>query len=150
MERILGFDGEYRFLSNFWPSQFQGKLPFNNTVHVFKTVEHFYQAAKAMYLADALKVVYATTPGRAKRFGGKIVLRPDWDSIKDEVMLMAVRAKFFSNKELADALLATGDAYLEETNTWGDTYWGVCNGKGLNKLGLILMQVRDELRRMQS
>lgn len=44
-------------------------------------------------------------------------------------------------------LLATGTRYLEETNTWGDTYWGVCEGKGLNMLGKTLMQVRDELRR---
>ena len=39
-----------------------------------------------------------------------------------------------------------GEEYLEEGNTWHDTYWGVCNGKGKNKLGKILMQVREELK----
>ena len=62
-------------------------------------------------------------------------------------MLRVLRAKFAQNPELAMQLLATGTRYLEETNTWGDTYWGVCEGKGLNMLGKTLMQVRDELRR---
>ena len=42
-------------------------------------------------------------------------------------------------------LLATGEEYLVEGNTWGDKYWGVCGGIGLNHLGKLLMQVRDEL-----
>ena len=48
--------------------------------------------------------------------------------------------------DLADKLLATGDAYLEEGNTWHDEIWGVYQGEGTNWLGLILMQVREELR----
>ena len=43
-------------------------------------------------------------------------------------------------------LLETGDVYLEETNTWGDVFWGVCNGKGENMLGQVLMLIRDELK----
>ena len=44
-------------------------------------------------------------------------------------------------------LLATGDAQLEEGNTWGDRIWGVYQGQGDNRLGKILMKVREELRR---
>ena len=57
-----------------------------------------------------------------------------------------VRAKFTQNIELADKLLATGDAYLEEGNTWGDRIWGTVNGSGANRLGFILMQVRAEIK----
>ena len=57
-----------------------------------------------------------------------------------------VRAKFRQNTELADKLLATGDAYLEEGNTWGDRVWGTVNGSGANRLGVILMQIRAEIK----
>lgn len=57
-----------------------------------------------------------------------------------------VREKFTQNTELADKLLATGDAYLEEGNTWGDRIWGTVNGSGANRLGVILMQIRAELK----
>ena len=42
-------------------------------------------------------------------------------------------------------LLDTGGAVLIEGNTWNDTFWGACNGKGLNHLGRILMTLRHDL-----
>jgi len=56
-----------------------------------------------------------------------------------------VRQKF-SNPQLAKQLLDTKDFELIEGNTWGDTFWGVCSGKGQNNLGKILMQIRNELK----
>lgn len=32
-----------------------------------------------------------------------------------------------------------------EGNTWGDKFWGVCDGEGENHLGKLLMEVRAEL-----
>ena len=52
----------------------------------------------------------------------------------------------FSIPKFKKLLLATGDRYIEETNTWGDTFWGVCNGKGENNLGKIIMKIRDTLK----
>lgn len=52
----------------------------------------------------------------------------------------------FSNGILREQLLATGDQELIEGNTWGDTFWGVCNGEGQNVLGKMLMNIREELR----
>jgi predicted NAD-dependent protein-ADP-ribosyltransferase YbiA (DUF1768 family) len=60
-------------------------------------------------------------------------------------MLDALRDKF-SDPELRAKLLATGDEFLVEGNHWGDTYWGVCNGKGRNMLGSLLMKVREEIK----
>jgi ribA/ribD-fused uncharacterized protein len=66
--------------------------------------------------------------------------------VKDEIMLRAVRAKFQSHESLGEELLATGDEEIIEQTT-DDKYWGCgSDGTGLNKLGLILMQVRAELR----
>ena len=60
-------------------------------------------------------------------------------------MLSIVRAKF-ENAYLRRRLIATGDAELMEGNDWGDRFWGVCRGKGENRLGKILMKVRAEIR----
>ena len=73
-------------------------------------------------------------------------LRPDWEEIKDEVMLQALRMKFSQNPEIAEELLATGDAIIIE-NTRNDAYWAdEGDGSGKNKLGLLLKQVREELK----
>jgi predicted NAD-dependent protein-ADP-ribosyltransferase YbiA (DUF1768 family) len=60
-------------------------------------------------------------------------------------MLSALRIKF-KNPELRAMLLTTGDEELIEGNWWRDTYWGVCEGIGQNKLGKLLMQVREEIK----
>lgn len=75
-------------------------------------------------------------------------LRPDWEEIKDEVMLQVLRMKFSQNPEIAKELLATGDAILIE-HTQNDAYWADGgDGSGKNKLGLLLMQVREELKNL--
>ena len=81
---------------------------------------------------------------QAKIFGKKVKLRDDWEDVKKYWMLNVVYAKFSQNVELREMLLETEDAYLEEGNTWGDTYWGTVNGIGENNLGKILMGVRKE------
>lgn len=131
---IDSFSGEYRFLSNFYADPHGGP-----------TVEHYFQAAKTLNPDEIEAILRARTPGQAKSMGRKATLRPDWDDIKDGVMLELLRDKFYI-KHMRSKLLATGDAELIEGNTWGDTYWGVCNGRGQNKLGKLLMQVRDELK----
>ena len=89
-------------------------------------------------------IANASTPGLAKKMGRSVSLRPDWEDIKDDVMLEGLYRKF-TNDELAEWLLDTGDEELVEGNWWGDRYWGVCNGIGQNKLGKLLMKVREEL-----
>ena len=59
-------------------------------------------------------------------------------------MYFIVRNKFIPNDDLMEKLIATGNAELIEGNWWKDTYWGVCDGIGENKLGKILMQIRKE------
>ena len=88
----------------------------------------------------------ADTPMQAKRMGQNANLRPDWEQIKEEVMLKALRAKFDQHPALAALLLRSGDGRLHEDAPW-DRYWGV---KGKDRLGALLMQVRDKLRITQS
>lgn len=147
---IKEFQGRFRFLSNFWPAKVRvGKI-------VFDTVEHAFVASKTLDEREREKVRQCQTPGQAKRFGRRLKLRSDWEQVKDgrkvkvHVMKDLVRQKFFNNEELGDLLLATGDEELIEGNTWNDTFWGVCRGKGENWLGTILMEVRAELREARS
>lgn len=89
------------------------------------------------------------SPSVAKKLGRRVALRKDWESVKFSIMKDLVKAKFTQNPDLAEKLLATDNAHLEEGNTWGDRIWGTVNGTGANKLGIILMQVRDELNLSQ-
>lgn len=130
MNKIEGFFGPNRFLSNFYP------------VPNDKTVEHYYQAAKCTNFADYLKIMNAETPAQAKALGKLIDMRPDWDQIKLIVMEQLLIRKF-SNYDLAHKLILTEEKELIEANSWGDTFWGVCNGVGHNHLGKLLMKIRD-------
>jgi ribA/ribD-fused uncharacterized protein len=136
---IDSFVGEHRFLSNFYPSVIvvEGLA--------FSTVEHAYQAWKTYDRTMVDKIQGARTPGIAKRLGRQAKVRSDWEQIKDSVMLTCLRLKF-ELPAMRKLLLATGDATLIETNTWSDRYWGVCGGIGQNKLGVLLMQVREEYK----
>lgn len=93
---------------------------------------------------DIQKVIsLLDSPVKAKRYGRTIELRSDWDKIKYNVMLKIVTRKFKNNTDLFQKLLDTAPSKLIEGNTWGDVYWGICNGKGENNLGKILMAIRD-------
>lgn len=142
-ESITSFRGEHYFLSNFYVSA-ESRILLDGLN--YPTSEHAYQAMKTRDPYIREKIAKLDTPGQAKRMGQIIALRDDWDEIKDKAMLKILREKF-SHQNMAEKLLATGDAILEEGNYWGDTYWGVDQetGKGQNKLGKLLMKVRDEL-----
>lgn len=138
---IRVFAGDYRFLSNFWPAQVS--LPDDN--FSYPSVEHAYQAAKTTDPAMRAKIASSGSPGAAKRLGRTVVLRPGWNELRIDAMRWLLRQKF-EDPKLAKRLIDTGTAKLEEGNTWGDTFWGVCRGEGENNLGKLLMDLREELR----
>ncbi len=131
LDKIDRFEGNYRFLSNFFIEP--------DGTHV----EGEYQAMKCRHVDDIMKFV-GISPSEAKKLGRKVELRTDWnDKLKIEIMQKLVRQKFEDNFELAMRLVATGDAELIEGNWWGDKFWGQCEGVGDNWLGKILMEVRE-------
>lgn len=134
---IDSFHGSHYWLSNFYeaPVVYNGRHYTSN--------EAAFQAAKC----PGREFEFTTlNPSQAKRLGRRVNLRGDWERVKDEVMYEICKQKFLQNPSLLRKLLATGDTPLIEGNTWGDKYWGVCNGVGHNRLGQILMQIRHELR----
>lgn len=139
MDRIEGFQNEFRFLSNFEPV----RVVLDGVA--YPSVEHAYQAAKSLDVNERIIIQKARGPGHAKRLGKIMDCRPDWDDVKERIMTDLCIQKF-SQQPYMDLLLSTGDMYIEETNTWKDTHWGVCNGKGENRMGHILMKIRLDLR----
>lgn len=138
--RIERFRGKHEFLSNFAPTiiKYDGIL--------FTSVETAFQAAKTMDM-ELRKRMARYTPAEAKRAGRHLNLRPDWESVKEDIMYELLKKKFQSDAfGYKSKLLETGDAELIEGNTHKDTYWGVCGGVGKNRLGYLLMKVRDTLK----
>ncbi|ANV87749.1 MULTISPECIES: NADAR family protein [Cyanophyceae] len=115
------------------------------------TVEHFYQAHKFLptHQQDLIdKIRAAPTPEIAAALGRdpQHPKRPDWEDIKRTVMWQGVWTKFKTHPDIAQILLATGDAAIIE-NSPVDYYWGCgADGSGHNYLGKVLMQVRSQLR----
>lgn len=151
MERIDSFtmSAGYFWLSNFYECDIDG----------YTSTEAYYQSMKTTDLAIR-ETFKKMDPKTSKKEGRKIELRPDWDAIKDTVMLGALVIKF-EDPHLADMLVATHPAILIEGNTWHDNYWGDCHcylneelgygveashpdclREGKNMLGHMLMAVR--------
>lgn len=130
------------YLSNFWECavEYEG--------FVYRNSEAAFQAQKCLNFLD--KRLFTELNGaQAKALGKKIAIHDNWDMYRLVAMYTVVKAKFTQNPELARKLIATGDEEIVEGNTWGDRYWGVCNGVGRNMLGNILMDVRLELANEQ-
>ena len=136
-------DDEYGCFSNFSPH------PFKLDGKVWPTSEHYFQAKK--FLNDKIQeeIRREKSPMIAARMGRdrKKPLRRDWEGAKDEIMLCAVRAKFIQHDDIRAILISTGNVKLIE-HTTNDRYWGDGgDGSGLNRLGEILMRIREEFIR---
>lgn len=139
MSAILGFSGEYRFLSNFY------LIDLNIDGVVYKSSEHYYMSEKTTDDRWKEKIIAAPTASACKRLGKRCPLRTDWEEkYKNQSMMKGLLVKF-ADPTMQKLLAETGRKYLEETNHWGDVYWGVCDGVGKNMLGRMLMYIRDNI-----
>ena len=133
----------YREFSNFFPSAFDldGKR--------WPTTEHYFQAQKFTATPEYQEEIrLAKTPEKAKSLGAsrEKPIRADWDQVREDVMKKALKAKFTQNADLKALLLSTGNRPLVEANPT-DSYWGYGRTKkGKNRMGILLQQLRDELR----
>jgi ribA/ribD-fused uncharacterized protein len=176
-QKIDHFAFEYDWASNFYPiTVIMDGVAYATVEHAYQAAKTT-DIEKRWILT--LEVNPRLSPGHAKKLGQKIELRSDWAEAKDSVMRDLVMQKFTIADVLKKKLLDTGDAFLEEGNWWHDTYWGVCHGKlegktckhiaehlssdgsgevdptsishiGQNKLGLLLMDVRQTLKSLSA
>jgi ribA/ribD-fused uncharacterized protein len=133
---------EHGYLSNFSPHPFtlKGKL--------WPTVEHYFQAQKFAGTEHEERIREAKGALQARKLGRSRAhpLRPGWDDVREDVMYEALHAKFIQHSDLRSNLVGTGEATLVEDSPI-DSYWGRGrNGKGKNRLGVLLMRLRSALR----
>ncbi len=113
------------------------------------TVEHWYQSMKAQTEADHELVRMQPSPYKAMKMGRQIAIRPDFLSIKYEVMKAGVRRKFETHEDARNLLLSTQNMKLSE-DAERDSIWGTGpDGLGTDYMGAILMEIRDEIRQAQ-
>ena len=140
IEYIDSFSGKYKFLSNYY----YVLIKYDGLT--YPSTEHAFQASKTLDINERIYMSLMESFSEVKRYGNKLSLRDDWETIKLNVMEEILRIKFLNtSNELKEKLLNTGEAILIEGNTWGDKYWGVCNGEGENHLGKLLMKIRSEI-----
>ncbi len=116
------------------------------------TSEHYFQAQKFAGTPRADLIRQARSPKIAANMGRsrQHPLRPDWEQVKDQIMLQGVLKKFETHANIRAILLGTGDEEIIE-NAPKDYYWGCgADGSGQNKLGKTLMRVRDILRQREA
>eukprot|EP00695_Tsukubamonas_globosa_P002890 TRINITY_DN410_c0_g1_i2.p1 TRINITY_DN410_c0_g1~~TRINITY_DN410_c0_g1_i2.p1 ORF type:complete len:183 (+),score=33.09 TRINITY_DN410_c0_g1_i2:80-550(+) len=112
------------------------------------TSEHYFQAMKFEGTPHEEEVRKLSSPGKAAEKGRSraLPLRRDWEAVKEDIMRRALIAKFTQTKDIKDILLGTGSATLVE-HTSNDSYWADGgDGTGLNRLGVLLMEVRHIFR----
>lgn len=132
----MNFRNNFQFLSNMYPCRVQYKGT------EYSCSESAFQAQKCT--KEEEKNLFSNIDGfLAKKYGKKVSLRKDWNKVRVSIMEEVVRAKFEQHPDLAREL-AKVEGPIQEDNTWGDTFWGVCQGRGENHLGKILMKIRDE------
>lgn len=138
---IKGFCGRHAFLSNFYVH------PIVRNGIRYGSSEAAYQAAKYDGRPAIQQLFVSVTPDESK----KLVDANPYDVSafnRNEVMKQVLESKF-SDPSLRSLLLSTGQKRLEEYNWWDDTYWGVTRLGGQNKLGIMLMELRERLRLSQ-
>ncbi|PIN01833.1 hypothetical protein CDL12_25656 [Handroanthus impetiginosus] len=129
----------------------------NGDDYRWPSVEHYYQANKFVGLDDPVaknclqEIKKAKSPEEAARLGRRTqrqrpdLVRPDWESVKIDVMYRALKRKFSTYPNLTSMLLSTAGSVLVEASPH-DLFWGGGrDGEGLNYLGRLLMRLRSEL-----
>lgn len=147
---------ENKFLSNMYdaPMQIDGVS--------FPTVEHYFQWSKAKMFGDTdmeSKILKTPSPKSVKSYGKKVkdFKKEEWEEKKDNIMRIALKAKFTQHPELRKKLAETGTKRLGEANP-RDKYWGIGTSSdtskavdpskwpGKNVMGKLLEELRTELK----
>ena len=132
---------DYSWLSNFSPHPVR-----DSRGRVWPTAEHMYQACKSPIEAEQELILQAKTPHEAKRLGRTITLREGWEEFKTEAMRRVLALKFRQHPDLEKQLVATHPARLIHEAPW-DGFWGSGrDGRGLNRQGELLEELREKLR----
>jgi ribA/ribD-fused uncharacterized protein len=148
------FWGEHAPLSNF-----NSQYPFHCDGKNFSCIEQLYSYKKAEHYKDEMakiKILSTDNPLTHKRTNIVGFNTRDWSQVSSSIMKECLSPKAKTNPEWAQLLLNTGKKTLCEASPH-DNYWGLGLGLndtnllkrdrwGKNKLGTLLMELRDSLK----
>ncbi|SDP94515.1 conserved hypothetical protein, ribA/ribD-fused [Rhodoferax sp. OV413] len=118
------------------------------------TVEALYQACRFPHLPEVQrKIIEQTSPMTAKMVGKPYRgdSRPDWDRVRVKIMRWVLRLKLAMHwTQFSALLLSTGDMSIVEDSR-KDDFWGAMPTDaatlvGMNVLGRLLMELREEIK----
>ena len=132
----MQFRGQYDFLSNMYPSE----IDYHGVK--YSCVEAAFQAQKDLSRCQEFSGISGK---EAKSLGRRVSLRADWNEARIPIMKEILQVKF-QDAGLKQKLLSVSEPIVED-NTWGDKFWGKCNGIGENHLGQLLMELQKEFQR---
>lgn len=139
-EEISRFREEYEFLANGYPAEvsWEGLR--------YPSAEAAFQASKT-HDPQIRRSFTNATAEKARQRGSSLKPEETWEADKLEIMFRILEAKF-RDPDLAEKLLATGDAVLIAGGYGKDLFWGMdlYSRVGENHLGKLLMHLRDTLR----
>jgi len=127
------------YLSNFY------EVPIRYEGLTYRNAESAFQAQKCDSGKDHQAFVNLSG-AEAKAKGKQVKMRDDWNEVRLKIMWDVLQAKFAQHPDLVAKLIATEDEEIQEGNTWNDKFWGVCDGEGMNHLGIMLMAIREEAK----
>lgn len=143
---MASFRGEKYFMSNMYPCTV--RINVKGRIITMNSSEAVFQALRCKNITDIDRFI-GINGFAAKKLSYSLEARPDWFNVNLDVMRYALKCKFTQNPDLAEKLMAY-EGEIVEVNEWNDTFWGVCNGRGKNNLGKLLMELRDDLRKGQT
>lgn len=162
MRNIRGTEGDRKDITSFTDADaflsMDAETPIVYKGVSFRSARSAYEASRCRNDAD--RALFSSLDAHeAKRIGMvlgtdkapegfrdvEIIPKEEFAGLREGIM-KEIQAIKFSDPELQKALLSTGNAKLLNSNSVKDTYWGISEGTGSNRLGNILMELRASLR----
>ncbi len=118
--------------------------------YVYASLEEAYQTSKfvetAPEIAEQIKQSNSAHDAQKIAFANKLLVQPDWDSVKLSIMEQLLRLKLKQNPYVKQKLLETKDYQIVEDSP-KDAYWDWGpNRDGQKQLGKLWMKLRAELQ----
>lgn len=132
------------------------RRPINFEDATYPTAEHAYQAGKPRKREVREWLMAAPSPALLAMAAHGLYywdITPGWSTSKFTRMKAVISAKFLQHDDLQAILLRTGQARLVESATVDNAVnrlWGEVNGVGRNMLGILLMEVRSDIRALSA
>ncbi|MBZ0070860.1 MAG: NADAR domain-containing protein [Gammaproteobacteria bacterium] len=118
------------------------------------TSEALYQACRFPHRPEVQRLIIGEASPMTAKMKSKPYRqdsRPDWDRVRVKIMRWCLRVKLAQNwRSFSELLLKTGDKQIVEQSS-KDDFWGAkpideCTLVGMNVLGRLLMELREEIK----